>query len=112
MPFESGHPGSLPAGSHTRMPVFLFPDVRQPFSGLYFTSRTTYNAPKNLLTVMKLWLKISQGLAALLLSAAALSLLLFAGALILGLAAASLIAAGGGLFGIRCRTLSGGSRRS
>ena len=37
---------------------------------------------------MKLWLKISQGLAALLLSAAALSLLLFAGALILGLAAA------------------------
>ena len=95
MPFESGHPGSLPAGSHTRMPVFLFPDVRQPFSGLYFTSRTTYNAPKNLLTVMKLWLKISQGLAALLLSAAALSLLLFAGALILGLAAASLIAAAG-----------------
>jgi hypothetical protein len=42
---------------------------------------------------MKLWLKISQGLAALLLSAAALSLLLFAGALILGLAAAALIAA-------------------
>ncbi|WP_337751830.1 hypothetical protein [Sutterella wadsworthensis] len=77
------------------MPVFLFPDVRQPFSGLYFTSRTTYNAPKNLLTVMKLWLKISQGLAALLLSAAALSLLLFAGALILGLAAAALIAAAG-----------------
>ena len=95
MPFESGHPGSLPAGSRTRMPVFLFPDVRQPFSGLYFTSRTTYNAPKNLLTVMKLWLKISQGLAALLLSAAALSLLLFAGELILGLAAASLIAAAG-----------------
>ena len=89
MPFESGHPGSLPAGSRTRMPVFLFPDVRQPFSGLYFTSRTIYNAPKNLLTVMKLWLKISQGLAA------ALSLLLFAGALILGLAAAALIAAAG-----------------
>ena len=44
---------------------------------------------------MKLWLKISQGLAALLLSAAALSLLLFAGALILGLAAAALIAAAG-----------------
>lgn len=44
---------------------------------------------------MKLWLKISQGLAALLLSAAALSLLLFAGALILGLAAAVLIAAAG-----------------
>ena len=42
---------------------------------------------------MKLWLKISQGLAALLLSAAALSLLLFAGALILGLAV--LIAAAG-----------------
>ncbi|WP_417225560.1 hypothetical protein [Sutterella wadsworthensis] len=69
--------------------------MRQPFSGLSFTSRTTYNAPKNLQTVMKLWLKISQGLAALLLSAAALLLLLFAGALILGLAAAVLIAAAG-----------------
>lgn len=44
---------------------------------------------------MKLWLKITQGLAALLLSAAALSLLLFAGALLLGLAAVVLIAAGG-----------------
>lgn len=44
---------------------------------------------------MKLWLKISQGLAALLLSAAALSLLLFAGALLLGLAAVVLIAAAG-----------------
>lgn len=44
---------------------------------------------------MKLWLKITQGLAALLLSAAALSLLLFAGALLLGLAAVVLIAAAG-----------------
>ena len=75
-------------------PFFYFPTCGS-LQRLYFTSRTTYNAPKNLLTVMKLWLKISQGLAALLLSAAALSLLLFAGALILGLAAASLIAAAG-----------------
>lgn len=44
---------------------------------------------------MKLWLKITQGLAALLLSAAALSLLLFAGALLLGLAALVLIATAG-----------------
>lgn len=44
---------------------------------------------------MKLWLRITQGLAALLLSAAALSLLLFAGALLLGLAALVLVAAAG-----------------
>ena len=41
---------------------------------------------------MKLWLRITQGLAALLLSAAAVSLLLFAGALLLGIAAAALLA--------------------
>lgn len=44
---------------------------------------------------MKLWLRITQGLAALLLSAAAVSLLLFAGALLLGIAAAALLAAAG-----------------
>ena len=44
---------------------------------------------------MKLWLRITQGLAALLLSAAAVSLLLFAGALLLGIAAAARLAAAG-----------------
>ena len=43
---------------------------------------------------MKLWLRITQGLAALLLSAAAISLLFFAGALLIGIAAAALLAAG------------------
>lgn len=95
MPFESGHPGSLPAGSRTRMPVFYFLTCGSPSAASISRAVRLYNAPKNLLTVMKLWLKISQGLAALLLSAAALSLLLFAGALILGLAAAALIAAAG-----------------
>ena len=44
---------------------------------------------------MKLWLRITQGLAALLLSAAAISLLFFAGALLIGIAAAALLAAAG-----------------
>ena len=44
---------------------------------------------------MKLWQRITQALAALLLSAAAVSLLFFAGALLLGIAAAALLAAAG-----------------
>ena len=44
---------------------------------------------------MKLWLRITQGLAALMLSAAAVALLLLAGAILLALAAVLVIAAGG-----------------